>query len=65
MIRIIVKSNDPGMAINIGGPIIETFRTFDVDAPDLEYYLHHPVGTYETRQIIGVEWQSSRKEEPK
>jgi hypothetical protein len=39
MIRLIVHIADAGMAGNIGGPVQETFKTFDIDHPELEKLL--------------------------
>lgn len=40
MIRIIVKVADATHAVNAGsGSVIQTFRTFDIEAPDLEALL--------------------------
>jgi hypothetical protein len=39
MIRIVVRQLDLSVAIQAQGPVIEQYRTFDVDAPELEKYL--------------------------
>jgi hypothetical protein len=49
------------MAANVGGPVVETCKTFDVDMPEVEAYLSCPDRdqygnwTYTTRMVIGVE----------
>lgn len=58
MIRIIVQTNDAGMAANIGGNVQIKHRIFDVDLPALEAFLREDVGTYAHRQVIGVELPS-------
>ncbi len=55
MIRIVCQSSDPGMAINIGGPIHLDMKTFDVDLPEVEAWFAGKIGTYESRDFIGIE----------
>ena len=56
MLRIVVKSDDAGMALNVGGSVETTVKTFDVDLPALESYLtEHPGALYFQRQVVGVE----------
>jgi hypothetical protein len=59
MIRIIVQTDDAGMAVNIGGAVKRELKTFDLNIPDLEAYLqeasHWTPGYYCQRQVIGVE----------
>jgi len=59
MIRVLVRTDDAAMASNVGGSVETTFRTFDIDAPDLESFLREPdkwTGTkYAHRQVVGVE----------
>lgn len=56
MLRLIVQIDDAGMACNVGGAVLTTFKTFDVDLPDVEAALK-PGGKnalYHS-QIIGSE----------
>ena len=39
MLRIVIQTTDFGEAVNIGGPVVTTLRSFDVDIPDLERHL--------------------------
>lgn len=59
MIRIIVQTDDAGMAANCGGSVDTKFRTFDVDLPEVEAFLREPNGVgvwrYAHRQVKGVE----------
>ena len=57
MIRIIVRTDNAGMAVNVGGSVETLWRTFDVSLPELEAFLRHPGGTqtYTHRQVTGVE----------
>jgi hypothetical protein len=56
-IRVIVRLDDIGNAANVGGPVITTFRTFEVSAPELVDYMRAHVGrgSYMTKTIVGVE----------
>ena len=56
MLRIIVRTDDAGMAGNVGGSVLTTFQTFDVELPEVEAALHAKDGyDYTHAQIIGVE----------
>lgn len=55
MIRIIVRTDCAGMACNVGGAVETSYRTFDVDLPDLEQFLREDQGTYSQRQALGIE----------
>lgn len=57
MLRIIVQTDDAGMAGNVGGHVLTTHKTFMVDAPEIEEFLtrKETYGTYGHRQVIGVE----------
>lgn len=39
MIRIVVQTCDCGMAVNIGGSVESSVKTFDVNLPELEAHL--------------------------
>lgn len=55
-IRVIVRTDDAGMAANIGGDVHTTFRTFDIEAAELEAFLTSNRGNaYTERHVIGVE----------
>jgi hypothetical protein len=53
MLRIIVRIDDAGMAANVGGSVLTSFKTFDVDLPEIEKMLE--VGKYGHAQVVGVE----------
>ena len=56
MLRLLLKHDDAGMAANVGGSVLTTFKTFDVEAPEVEAWLKLPEGNiYAQVQIIGVE----------
>ena len=55
MIRVIVRTDNAGMAANVGGSVETTFKTFDLELPDLELFLSEQLGTYGQRQVIGIE----------
>ena len=56
MLRIVAKLDSCGMAANVGGSTLSTFKTFDVELPELEAYLRScDDQTYMHVQVIGVE----------
>jgi hypothetical protein len=59
MVRLILREVNPGAAINVGGPVLVSHRTIDVDIPELERWLDEPRvllhDHYITREVIGVE----------
>ena len=55
MLRIIVRTDDCGMAANVGGSVYTTYRTFDVYLPEIERLLTDNPSPYEHRQVVGVE----------
>jgi len=56
MLRIIVKTDNAGMAGNVGGSVLEKFKTFDVELPEVEAHLNAVKGNgYAHAQVIGVE----------
>jgi len=60
-LRVVVRTDDAGMAANVGGSVLSEFKTFDIDAPELEAFLREytdrsKTGTcYWHRQVIGAE----------
>ena len=58
MLRIVVKEVDGAPAAHVGGPNVETVKTFDIEAPDLEAHLRKQDGngnTFLWRNVVGVE----------
>jgi hypothetical protein len=59
MVRILVKTDNAGMAANCGGSVLSTFESFDVDNPALEAALRITDITekmgYTHAQVIGAE----------
>lgn len=61
MIRIIVRTMDGSFACHLGGPGTPaelSFKTFDIDAPELETFLREDVGRNNSgvsRSAIGIE----------
>lgn len=64
MIRIIVQTDDCGMACNVGGRVVTQFRTFDVELPAVEAFLREPQGGYGKRQVIGICFVPEEGREP-
>lgn len=54
MIRITIQTDNANMAVNVGGHVLSTLKTFILDAPELEAYLRVEM-LYQHRQIIGYE----------
>lgn len=59
MIRIIARSDDATMAANVGGSVETTWRTYDIECPELEMFLRRHEGDARHKlahaQVIGVE----------
>lgn len=67
MLRIIVRTDNAGMAANCGGAVETTYRTFEMDAPELEAFLREPKSknwTYAQRQVVGVELPDANTDQP-
>lgn len=58
MIRFIVQTDDANMAVNVGGSVHTSYRTFDVDLPELEKHLKTG-GVYIERRLVGCELLSA------
>ena len=54
-LRIIVRTDDANMAANVGGSVLTTYRTFDVELPEVEQFLLSLESRFEHRQVSGVE----------
>lgn len=54
MIRIIVQRTDAGTAAHVGGPVMTTYRTFDIDHPALEEFLRGG-DSLDVREVVGSE----------
>lgn len=55
-LRIIIRTDDANMAANVGGSVLVTYQTFDVEIPEVEAFLKALDGhVYENRQVVGVE----------
>lgn len=50
MIRITVTTDDAAMSANVGGIVLTTHKSFDIEAPELEAFLRQPLGDYVQRQ---------------
>jgi len=56
MIRLIVRTVDIGGAAHVGGPVIESFKTFDIEDNALESHLREVEGNkWVSRQVIGID----------
>lgn len=53
-LRIICREDDCSMAVNAGGVVHTTMKTFIVDHPMLQLWLQQK-DTYTQRQVVGVE----------
>ncbi len=54
MIRIIVRQLDESAACNVGGPVSQSLKTFDVELLEVETFLDE-VPQWIRREVIGVE----------
>ena len=55
MIRFIVRTDNAGMAANVGGSVLTEFTTLDLEIPELERLLSEKLGSYCQRQVVGIE----------
>lgn len=55
MIRLIVRVDEAGMAANVGGSVLTTFHTFDVDLPGVEAVLTAKRDRYAHAQLVGAQ----------
>ena len=62
-LRIIVRFDDAGMAANVGGSVYTEFKTFDVDAREVEEFLAKHNGSLQHAHIVGVEVFKARNGE--
>lgn len=67
MIRIICCENEHTAAVHVGGPVQISYRSFDIEAPELERWLDAYLGSkansYNVRSIVGVERLESQPPE--
>lgn len=56
MIRILVRIDDANMAANVGGSVLTTYRTFDVNLIEVEKLLaQNNAQSLVHAQVVGVE----------
>lgn len=55
MIRLVMRQDDMGHAANSGGPVVTEYKTFDIEAPQVETWLRENSGLYMQRQLVGIE----------
>lgn len=55
MIRLILRTDELSAAVHVGGPVLTSYKTFDVSLPEVEAYLSEKFDAYTTRQFVGVE----------
>jgi hypothetical protein len=53
-LRIILQGVNYGAAANVGGPVFTEFKTFDIEAPEIEAWLSETI-PYGHRQVAGAE----------
>lgn len=53
-VRIVVRVDDAGMAANVGGSVLTTFKTFDIEHREIETLLSMSPGQYAHAQIVGA-----------
>lgn len=57
MLRVIVATTDASRAAHVGGPVQVTYKTFDIDAPEVEAFMAqaYPRNQFWDRTLVGVE----------
>ena len=65
MIRIICKQDDNSCLGHTGaGASVTSYKTFDIECPELEAYLHTDPRGYVYRSVIGVDLLAVNEEKP-
>ena len=54
-IRVIVQVEDWSQMVHVGGTLNTSYRTYDIEAEELERYVYDKTDGLESRRIIGVE----------
>jgi hypothetical protein len=54
VIRVICRETDINDAAHVGGPVHVTYRTFDVELPEVEAFLREAT-EWQIRDVVGVE----------
>lgn len=55
-LQVIVRDDDAGMAAHVDGAVVKThWKTFVIDAPELEAFLKQELPSLIQRQVVGVE----------
>ena len=54
-IRVIVQIEDWSQVVHVGGTVSTSYRTYDIEAEELERYLRDKTDGLESRRAIGVE----------
>lgn len=59
MIRVIIRTDDASMPAHVGGSVVTTYRTIDIEAPEVEAALRsggrNGGGSFSHTQVVGVE----------
>lgn len=59
MLRIIVRRDDANMVVHAGGVVLSSYRTIDIEAPEVEEALliggANEDGSFCHAQVVGVE----------
>jgi hypothetical protein len=53
-VRLIVRRDNAGMAVNVGGAVLTEYRTYDIEHPELERYLTE-LDALSHAQVCGAE----------
>ena len=54
-LRVIIKTDNAGMAANVGGSVFVSYKTVDIEHPEIEAMLRENRGSYVHTQVVGVE----------
>lgn len=58
MIRLVVRTDDANQAAHVGGAVQVTYKTFDVELPEVEAFIdevREKKWQFTSRQIVGFE----------
>ena len=54
-LRVIVRTESADKAAHVGGSVDVDWRTFDIEAPEIEAYLAEKLPSLTYRQVVGIE----------
>ncbi len=54
-LRVIIRTEYADKAANVGGSVDVEWKTFDIEAPEVEAFLSQKLSSLTYRQVVGIE----------